>query len=73
MNIADLVEKQVINIEAGQAAGILDELKKTGKKFVDDRFPSNNNSLCGEYYPVPELAQVKWRNVAEAMPGADIF
>ena len=30
----------------------LDELRKKGQKFVDDRFPANNASLCGEWADV---------------------
>ena len=51
----------------------LEELRKKGKKFVDDRFPPNKKSLCGEWGDLPEWKWVEWVNISDKIPNARIF
>jgi hypothetical protein len=41
------LEQQITLIEPSPEKGKLEELRKKGQKFIDERFPPNNNSLSG--------------------------
>ena len=40
-------EQQIVLIEPSPHQAVLEELKKNGKTFKDNRFPPNQNSLNG--------------------------
>lgn len=48
-----MIDTQIIQMEASPEKAQIEELRRQGKAFLDDKFPANNNSLCGE-----------WRNVS---------
>ena len=51
----------------------MEELKKNGQTFKDDRFPSNQQSLSGEWGFVNEWKEIKWMPISQCLPGAKIF
>jgi hypothetical protein len=73
MMMQDLVDKQIIQIEASPQQKKIEELKKRGERFVDDRFPPNLRSLTGEWGNVAEWKDVKWAKLSEKMPNAKMF
>lgn len=54
------IEQQITQIEASPEQSKLEELRKKGQKYLDERFPPNNNSLTGEWGQVKEFKDVKW-------------
>ena len=44
-----MVEEQIIQMETSPHKGLIEQLRQKGEKFVDNRFPPNNNSLSGEW------------------------
>jgi hypothetical protein len=50
-DLGKLLLEQVVFIEPSPAKQKLDELRRTGQPFIDDRFPANETSLTGEYGP----------------------
>lgn len=49
IEIVDYIEQQIIQLEPSPAHDMLEQLKKTGQAFKDDRFPPSLNSLTGEW------------------------
>lgn len=60
-------------MEASPEKAKIEELKKQGKAFIDDRFPPNNNSLCGEWKNVSEWSKVTWNKLSDKMKNLVIF
>lgn len=46
-NLGDFLNKQITFLEPSPAEKKLEQLKREGKQFYDDRFPPNQASLTG--------------------------
>lgn len=64
VDIKNMLEKQIILLEPSPSKAKLDELRKKGQKFLDDRFPPNLNSLTGEWGNVGEWKDIKWKKLS---------
>ena len=73
MDILKFIEQQITQIEPSPAKEKLEELKKKGQKFTDDRFPPNGNSLSGEWGNVSEWKDIKWATFSQKMANCKIF
>ena len=47
MDVIKFLDQQITLVEPGVAKEKLEELRKNGQPFIDDRFPPNANSLSG--------------------------
>lgn len=52
---------------------MLDRLKATGGVFVDEDFPTNQNSLNGPYPPTKLWKDISWEKISDKIPNAKIF
>jgi len=68
-----MIEEQIIQMEASPEKAKIEELRSKGQQFIDERFPPNNNSLCGEWKNVSEWSNIKWVKIADRIPNAVIF
>jgi len=73
MDIAKYIEQQIVQIEPSPAKAKLEDLRKKGQKYIDDRFPANNGSLSGEWGNVSEWKDIKWIKLSEKVPAGKIF
>jgi hypothetical protein len=71
--VAKFIDNQVVLMEPSPVQKKVGESKKMGKKFVDERFPPNNNSLCGEVGSVNGWKWIEWVNISDKIPGEKIF
>lgn len=53
-DIKDILQEQIVLIEPSPHKEKLEELKKNGQVFRDERFPPNKESLSGEWGFIPE-------------------
>ena len=65
--IGNYLEQQMVQLEPSPAQAMLEQLKKTGKPFRDDRFPPTVNSLTGEWGYVKEWNDIKWVGLSQKM------
>jgi calpain-15 len=73
LDLANYIEQQIVQMEESPARRKIEELRKKGLKFEDDRFPPNSNSLCGEWKALQEWKDVKWAKLSTVLPQARIF
>lgn len=72
-DLTKFLEQQIIGIEPSPSKAKLEELRKKGQKFLDDRFPPNQNSLSGEWGNIADWKDIKWKKISEALPQSKIF
>jgi len=63
-DVVKFLEQQITLIEPSPEKAKLEELRKKGQKFLDERFPPNNNSLCGEWGNCSEWKDIKWAKIS---------
>ena len=68
-----MIETQIIQIQASPEKAKIEELRRMGKTYVDDKFPPNNNSLCGEWRNLSEWSDVRWAKIGEKIKNPVIF
>ena len=73
VDLAHYIEQQIIQMEESPARINIEELKKKGLKFIDERFPANHNSLCGEWKSLNDWKDIKWNKISHMMPQSKIF
>lgn len=67
------VKKQLIFLEPSPAQDKLKYLREVKQEFLDDRFPPNVASLCGEWGVIEEWKKVRWERISQVLPTSKIF
>lgn len=68
-----MIDTQIIQMQASPEKAKIEELRRLGKAFLDDKFPPNNNSLCGEWRNVSEWSDVRWAKLSDKIKNQVVF
>jgi hypothetical protein len=73
LDVIKFLDQQITLVEPGVAKEKLEELRKKGQPFIDERFPPNANSLSGEWGRLGEWKDIKWAKLSKKLPGGAMF